>query len=276
MSEIKSVLLQINEEKHIAIITLNRPQFLNAINTQLEKELLDVLIQVRNDSNIRVVVLTGAGKSFCSGADIRPKSTPTNLSLEGNQTYARLMGKLWPILEQIVGMEKPIIAAINGTAAGAGCSLALACDLRIMGQDANLLQAFSNIGLVPDMGSSWFLVKNIGYSRAYEIAIEGKRIDSNRCLQLGLTNRIVPNNQLLKEAETWALQLAERPALALGFTKKIMLATQTSTLLETVELESKMQRICVGSPDQQEGIKAFLEKRKPKFNQLSYDFKAKL
>jgi 2-(1,2-epoxy-1,2-dihydrophenyl)acetyl-CoA isomerase len=159
----------------------------------------------------------------------------------------------------------PVIAAINGTAAGAGAALALACDLRVMATDATLLMAFSNVGLVPDAGATWFLMRLVGYSRAYEIAIEGERILAHRCLEWGLTNKVVPAEALLDETMTWAQKLAARPTLALGLTKHALNHAADHNLASTIEFEARLQKQTISSHDHMEGVTAFLQKREPEF-----------
>ncbi len=245
----------------VATITMNRPERRNALNRALERDLTHALQQVRDDAGVRAVVLTGAGKGFCSGADLA--SFTDGLTGEGVQRH--IVEAYWPIVELLVTMEKPVIAAINGVAAGAGCSVALACDLSVMADDAALLQAFSNIGLIPDAGSSWFLARQVGYHLAYQIAVEGKPVPAMRCLAMGLTNKVVEADQLLPTAQAWAQQLSKRPTLALGLTKQALHAAMTSSLAETVELEAALQARCVESEDSAEGIRAFMEKREPVF-----------
>ena len=205
-------------EGSIALITLNRPQKRNAMDNALNRDLLSALAHASDEQQVRAVLITGAGKGFCAGADLtifQPIPTP-------DQIYHYIITTYLPMMEIITTMQKPVIAAVNGVAAGAGASLALACDLRVMAHDASLLMAFSNIALIPDAGATWLLARLVGYSRAYEIAIEGQRVHAERCLELGLTNKVVPAEQLLEISLAWAEQLAQRPTLALGLTKKAM------------------------------------------------------
>ena len=245
----------------VATITMNRPDRRNALNRELERDLAQALTQIRDDASVRAVVLTGAGKGFCAGADLA--SVPPGFT--GAQARKHIIEAYWPIVELLVTMEKPVIAAINGVAAGAGCSVALACDLSVMAEDAALLQAFSNIGLVPDAGSSWLLARQVGYHIAYQIAVEGQPVEAMRCLALGLTNKVVPADQLMPKAQAWAAKLSKRPTFALGLTKKAMHGALTSSLHETVVHEAVLQERCFASEDHAEGIRAFLEKRAPIF-----------
>jgi 2-(1,2-epoxy-1,2-dihydrophenyl)acetyl-CoA isomerase len=183
----------------------------------------------------------------------------------GDDVAAYIVANYQPLMQLICTLPKPVIAAVNGVAAGAGASLALACDLRVMADDAQLMQAFSNIGLVPDAGACWFLARQVGYSRAYEIAIEGERIGAARCLELGLTNRVVPAAELLPAAHAWAATLAERPTRALALTKLALYQALQSDLAETIAYEAELQKQTIVSADHREGLAAFRERRKPVF-----------
>lgn len=245
----------------VATLTLNRPERRNAVTPTLLHELRLALDRAAADPTVRALVLTGAGKGFCAGQDL---SAFAGLA-DPDQVRATVIEHYKPVIMRLCTIEKPIIAAINGAAAGAGASLALACDLRIMADDATLVQAFSNIGLVPDAGSSWFLVRLVGYSRALEIAISGERIAAQRCLDLGLANRVVPAAALASAAQEWAHQLAQRPTLALGLTKRLMQQAGDRDLETIIHQEAELQTIAIRSHDHREGVTAFLEKRQPVF-----------
>ena len=245
----------------VATITLNRPERRNAITATMLAELYNALGRAADDAAVRAVLLTGAGPGFCAGQDLSafgPEADPA-------QVQAAVIEGYRPVILRMVQMEKPILGAINGAAAGAGASLALACDLRIMAEDAYLLQAFSNIGLVPDAGSCWFLARQVGYSRALQIAIEAERLGAQRCLELGLTNRVAPAAQLLDEAQAWAAQLAARPTIAVGLTKRAMQQALTLELDPVIHLEAELQTRAVATQDHREGVAAFLGKRPPHF-----------
>jgi 2-(1,2-epoxy-1,2-dihydrophenyl)acetyl-CoA isomerase len=243
-------------------LTLNRPERRNALNPDLNRELLAGLQQAASDAGVRAVLITGAGKGFCSGADLtifQDRPSP-------DVVYDHIVNGLGPLMTAIVSMPKPVLAAVNGVAAGAGASLALACDLRIMAHDASLLMAFSNIGLVPDAGASWFLARQIGTGRAFEFMAEGDRLTAGHCLELGLANKVVPADDLLDISLAWALRMAKRPTLALAKTKQALNFALLHDLGSTIEYEARMQQEAYQSEDFIEGVSAFLQKRNPEFN----------
>jgi 2-(1,2-epoxy-1,2-dihydrophenyl)acetyl-CoA isomerase len=260
MTSNQTILYEVTND--VATITLNRPERLNAITDEMLAAVRDTLAAAAENRAIRVIVLTGAGRGFCAGQDVSSFGDSS-----GHDTHQHLLDHYKPVVELIRAIEKPVIGAINGVAAGAGASLALACDLRIMAKDASLLQAFSNIGLIPDAGSTWFLVRLVGYSRAFELAIEGKRIPAERCLELGLANRVVETERLREEAQVWAETLARRAIYAIGLTKKAMNHAATSTLSAAIEYEARLQGQAAASAEFAEGVKAFREKRPPNFRE---------
>ena len=249
------------QDEQVAFITLNRPERRNALNAALNRDLLAAFGQARDDASVRAIVLTGAGKGFCAGADLSGfAAQPT-----AEQVYDSIINSYQPLMGLITTIEKPVIGAINGVAAGAGASLALACDLLVMAEDASLMMAFSNIGLVPDAGACWFLVRQVGYSRAYQIAIEGEQISAERCASFGLANKVAAPDQLLPEAPAWAHQLAKRPTLALGLTKHALNHAAGHDLASTIEYEARLQKQTIPSHDHLEGVQAFAERRAPTF-----------
>ena len=255
----QSVLFE--KDGDIGIITLNRPTRYNAVTDDVVNGITNAINKIRKDDDIRAVVITGAGKGFCAGADMAVfgQVTPEEGRAYITSTYQ-------PLMRNLFTLRKPIIGAINGTAAGVGASLALACDFRVMSQNSALLYAFINIGLGPDGGGSWLLARQIGYSKALQIAVEGKKIMGKECLDLGLTNKLVSeDSELLKTAKNWAHELAKLPTLAVGVTKEDMFYAMGHDLYDTIAYEAEKQVATFGSRDFSEGVNAFLEKRPAKF-----------
>lgn len=254
MSEYNTV--NYDAEGAVAIVTIARPDAMNSFNTELRKELAAALKQAADNSDIRAVVLTGEGRSFCAGADLKE----VNEDIE-----SVLQDEYRPVFEQIIGMEKPVIGAVNGSAAGIGMSIALACDLLVMDENAFLLSPFTTISLVPDGGLNWNLVKQLGYRRAFELSVESHRISADQCVDLGLANRTAPADTLIDDAVAWARSLAERAPLSVAATKKAMRHAMSGSWADTFDIEAPIQQKLRHSEDCSEGVRAFFEKRKPDF-----------
>jgi 2-(1,2-epoxy-1,2-dihydrophenyl)acetyl-CoA isomerase len=249
---------RVEREGAVATVTLDRPDAMNALTRASRRALARDLRALSGDAAVRCVVLTGAGRAFCAGQDLREEDALADVDTTIRETYV-------PIIEALVQMPKPVIAAINGAAVGAGLSLALACDVRYLAEDAVLMMAFSNIALVPDSGGSWFLPRIVGYARAFELAATGRRVRSDEALALGLVQRVVPKDDLLPAAHELAVALAARPTLALAWTKRLLRAAEQSTLSDVMELEAQLQAAAVATHDHAEGVAAFLEKREARF-----------
>ncbi len=246
-------------EGAIATITLNRPAALNSFDREMRADLAAATAQARGDAGIRAVILTGAGRAFSAGADLKAGfKTGAEVERIVNEEYR-------PSLIDITEMEKPVISAINGFAAGIGLSYALACDLSVMGENAFLLCPFGTIGLIPDGGSTWLLTHAAGYKNAYEMAVENERMPAARCKELGLVNKVTADDELMETAREWAGRLAGKAPLALARTKKMMRQTSTLGYAEAISAEAALQRLCFDSADCKEGVTAFLEKRQPRF-----------
>lgn len=244
----------------ILTITLNRPERLNALTDVMLAELHDAFQHARDNPAVRVVVLTGAGRGFCPGADLSVVQEDVTID------YGRhLRETLNPLITQIVNLPKPVIGAINGAAAGAGMSIALACDLRVAAESASFHQAFVRIGLVPDSGSTWMLPRLVGVARAMELMLTGRRIDAPEALTLGLVNRVVPDDQLMAAAEQLARQFATGPTRTIGYIKQAVNFALTGTLEDAMEYEATLQDLASRTADHAEGLAAFLEKRPPQF-----------
>ena len=241
-------------------VTLNRPELFNAVNELMKKELLDAFKQAEKDASVRCIVLRGAGeRAFCSGQDLKEyqdsKASMKKMLEEGYN----------PIIKQMRSIEKPIIGMINGVAAGAGFSFALACDLRIMSDKAKLIQAFVRIGLVADSGSHWFLPRLVGTAKAFEYAATGKDIDAFEAEKVGLVNKVVPHAELEKETYALAEKLTQGAPKAIGIIKRTLNKSLTMTFDELLAYEAMMQEVAAKTDDHKEGLAAFIEKRPPKF-----------
>jgi len=250
-----------NAHSGIATITLNRPQTLNAFTEQMIDETTRAFKQAGRDKMVRCLVITGNGRAFSSGqdlAEVQARAGQFSIGEHLRKGYHQL-------IKQMVALEKPIIGAINGIAAGAGCGVALAADIRIVSDKASFMLAFSKIGLVPDSGINWFLPRLIGYARAYEMAITADKIPAATALEWGMVNRVVPHEQLMETVSAWAGSLASGPTLAYGLTKRAMNKGWDTSLDEALEYEAHLQEVCGRSHDNSEGIQAFLEKREARF-----------
>ena len=255
--------LQTNIESPIATVTLNRPNVLNAFNEQLVLELQKAFKNLAEDESVRIIILTGSGKGFSAGADLTEREASWDPNCPSKD--ALLRGYM-PVFSEIVGMPKIVIAAINGPAAGIGAALAMACDLRVMTKSSYILSVFSNIALVPDGGLNWLLTRFLGYAKALEFAIEAKKIDSQMCLDFGIANKVVEDDQLLKETYSWAKSLAIRSPQALSNTKRLMRDSLSKSYFDTFKQEAEIQNEIFGSSEHREAVQAFFEKRQPKFD----------
>lgn len=241
----------------VAVVTINRPDSMNAFNTELRADLHEALQKAGDDDSVRVIVLTGEGRSFSAGADLKDSIDRPVMEI--------LLTEYRPVQDAIASISKPVIAAVPGSAAGIGLSIALQCDLLIMADNAFLLSPFTTISLVPDGGLNWLLVRQVGYRRAFQLSVESERIDAARCVELGLANKAVPAEELQSAALEWAKALSLRAPLSLAATKKAMRHAADHDLASTYELEAKLQGDLLGSEDNREGIAAFFEKRAPEF-----------
>ena len=244
-------------------LTLNRPDSYNACNEQMTTDLRAALREGERNSDVRAILLTGAGKAFCSGQDLKEAPQPGEGSRRSLQDS--LERRYNPIIRKMRSMAKPIVTAINGVAAGAGCSLALAGDFRYMSENATLLQAFVNIGLVPDSGSSHFLVRTVGYARAFEIATLGEKITAEQAREYGLVNRVVAAEDLMSAAGDRAARYAAGPTRAYGYIKKMLSRAEHTSLEDSLDYEVFMQEAAGRTEDYLEGVASFVEKRAPKF-----------
>ena len=244
----------------VATLTLDRPDALNALTIPLKHELLAALRRAESEAAIRAIVLTGAGRAFCAGQDLRERLEPgaPPLDEEVRERYN-------PIILAMRRLAKPIVGAINGVAAGAGASLAFACDLWIAAEGASFLLAFGRIGLIPDSGATWLLPRLVGAARAADLALLGESLSAADAQRIGLVTSVVPGDALAAEAHALAARLAGMAPRALALTKRALESSWTATLEEQLAIEAELQGIAGSTADHAEGIAAFLEKRPPRF-----------
>ncbi len=252
--------IELAKEDNVAFLKLNRPNVLNAVNEQLVWDLQKSTEDVKNDKSVRVLVISGAGRGFCAGADLNERKTTWKGSKDA------LIRGYKPFFENIISMPKPVVGSIAGPAAGIGAALAMSCDLRIMSDDSYIMSVFSNIALVPDGGLSWLLPKYMGYSKAYEYAIEAKKIPADECLQYGIANKVVPRKDLEQATLDWAKKLSKRSSQSLNHTKKLMRESLASSYWDTFHNEAEIQNDLTASKQNKEAVKAFFEKREPNFD----------
>lgn len=245
---------------NVTTITLNRPDVFNAFNDEQSYELQDALKTAKKDEETRVVVLTGAGKAFCSGQDLKAIA-----GTEKRSFIDSLHKRYNPIIREMRNMPKPIICKLNGVAAGAGCSLALASDFIVASENASLIEVFINVGLVLDSGSSFFLPRLVGSARAFEMSTMGSKISGKQAFEWGMVNRCVPHDQLDEETGKIVEYYANAPTKAIGLMKKMLNRSFSSDLETMLEYEAYCQETAGSSADNKEGVKAFIEKRKPQF-----------
>ena len=248
-----------------ATIALNRPQALNAWNKQLGVDLLTALRQVAEDDAARAVVITGAGRAFSSGADLKDFSGGETMPDGRPDVYRTLTERYHPIMRLIREMPKPVVAAVNGPAVGIGCSLALCCDLILAAESAYFLLAFVNIGLVPDGGSSLFVPTRVGMARAMELSMLGERLPARQALEWGLINRVVPDDELPAAASELAGKLASGPPGSYANIKRAINAHAYEQFEAQLDLEAVLQQGRAQSADFMEGVLSFMEKRPPRF-----------
>ncbi|MDR5814550.1 2-(1,2-epoxy-1,2-dihydrophenyl)acetyl-CoA isomerase PaaG [Caballeronia sp. LZ033] len=263
MSE-KSVLFHVDGETRVATVTLNRPDKLNSFTREMHRELNQALTEIEA-SPARALIITGAGRGFCAGQDLADLDfTPGAMSDLGDLIEAHFN----PLVRRLQASPLPIIAAVNGTAAGAGANLAMACDLVIAARSASFIQAFVKIGLVPDSGGTWLLPRRVGEARALGLALTGEKLGAGKAEAWGIVWRVVEDGELQQAAAGLAAQLAQQPARAVTAIKQAMRASATRTFDQQLDLERDLQRTLGASHDYIEGVAAFKEKRSPRFEGL--------
>ena len=254
-----SILLKI--ENNIAFITLNRPEVFNSFNREMALRLQNILDECQNNSEVRALVLTGNGKAFCAGQDLKEITNP-----ELNPGFKKILEEHYnPIILRIRNIEKPIIAAVNGVAAGAGANIALACDIVVADENASFIQAFSKIGLIPDSAGTFFLPRLIGFQKASALAMLGDKVSAEEAERIGMIYKYVPSVEFQETIQKIAVKMAQMPTKALGLIKKTFNQSLVNKLEEQLSVEAKHQIEAAETEDFNEGVTAFIEKRKPNF-----------
>ncbi|MCD2260686.1 enoyl-CoA hydratase-related protein [Psychroserpens luteolus] len=253
--------IQLRIENMVAYITLNRPEVFNSFNREMALSLQSIMDDCETNDQVRAIVLSGNGKAFCAGQDLKEVTDP-----ELNPGFKKILEEHYnPIITRIREIKKPIIAAVNGVAAGAGANIALACDIVVAHENVSFIQAFSLIGLVPDSAGTFFLPRLIGFQKASALAMLGDKVSAKEAERLGMIYKVMPLESFEDDVNKLAYKLAHMPTKALGFIKELFNQSMTNTLKEQLALESKLQIEAAQSEDYAEGVAAFIEKRKPEF-----------
>ena len=255
--------IEFDIEAGVATLTLNRPKALNSFTTEMHAEVREAMQQVSTDSNIRCLVLTGAGRGFCAGQDLGDRTVSADG--DGPGLGESVEKNYNPLIRSIMNLPKPVICAVNGVAAGAGSSIALACDIVLAGRSASFIQVFCKIGLIPDSGGTWNLPRSVGLARAKGLAMLGDRLPAETAEQWGLIWKCVDDETLQEEAQNMAQYFSTQPTRALGLIKKLLNESSSHTLHEQTELEKEAMQELGQSDNYREGVAAFMEKRTPVF-----------
>lgn len=254
-----SILLK--KENSIAFITLNRAEVFNSFNREMALQLQQILDECAQDDSVRALVITGSGKAFCAGQDLKEVTTP-----ELNPGFLKILEEHYnPIITRLRSINKPIVAAVNGVAAGAGANIALACDIVVASEAASFIQAFSKIGLIPDSAGTFFLPRLIGMQKASALMMLGDKVSAIDAYQMGMIYKVYPTALFEDEVRQLAETLSKMPTHALALTKQLLNKSMTNNLLEQLAMESELQINASSSNDYKEGVNAFMEKRAPEF-----------
>lgn len=247
----------------VMTLTLNRPERLNSFNDEMHRQLAEALAQAERDDAIRCLLITGEGRAFCAGQDLNDRNVDPNGAAP--DLGASVENFYNPLVRRLAKLPKPVIAAVNGVAAGAGATLALGCDMVIAARSVNFIMSFSRLGLVPDCGGTWFLPRVAGRARAMGLALLGEKLSAEQAHQWGMIWQVVDDEALIDTGRALAAHFASQPTLGLGLVKKALLASENNTLDAQLDLERDYQRIAGRSDDYREGVAAFLAKRPPVF-----------
>ena len=256
-------MIQTTLDNGIFTVTLNRPDKLNSFNFEMADQMKEALMEADSNDEIRCVLLTGTGRAFCAGQDL---AEATEVSDDPERDLSEIVHHTYiPIIKGIRTLEKPVVCAVNGTAAGAGANIALACDIVIASDEAKFIQSFSQIGLIPDSGGTYILPKLVGLARATALTFLGEKVSAKEAVEMGMIWKSYPAYSFMDEAQAVASKLAKMPTRGFGLTKRGFNAGFSNTLEEQMQLEAKLQAEAGETHDYNEGVKAFLEKRKPEF-----------
>lgn len=248
------------EKNNVLVVTLNRPEKLNCFNREMALQLISVLDKAENNNNIRAIIITGMGKAFCAGQDLSEAIDPNGPGIK------KIVGEHYnPIILKIRSIEKPIIAVINGIAAGAGANIALACDIIYASKSASFIQAFSKIGLIPDSGGTYTLPRLVGFNLASALMISGDKLSADDAKNFGIVYKVFDEENLMELSIASAIKIAAMPTKAIGLTKRLLNKTYSNSLEQQLLLEKNLQIEAANTSDYKEGVNAFLEKRSPYF-----------
>ena len=254
--------IELKTTNRVAFISLNRPDVFNSFNREMALSLQKILDNCSTDNSVRAIVITGNGKAFCAGQDLKEVTDP-----DLNPGFRKILEEHYnPIIQKIRTIEKPIIAAVNGVAAGAGANIALACDIVLASENASFIQAFSKIGLIPDSAGTFFLPRLIGFQKASALMMLGDKVSAVEAEKLGMVYKVIASENFIEEVTILAETLAEMPTKAIGLTKRLLNQSMINNLENQLALESDLQIEASSSNDYKEGVTAFVEKRKPEFN----------
>ncbi len=254
------MLINFTKEDGVGKIVLNRPEVLNSINKEMAIEFQAALKDCDRDAEIRAILLTGEGRAFCAGQDLAEVT-----SVDGPTLNSIVRDHYNPIISQLRGIEKPVICAVNGVAAGAGANIALACDIIFAGASASFIQAFSKIGLIPDSGGTFFLPRIIGFQRATALMMLGDKVKAPEALSMGMVYKVIEDDKLQDEAIACAKMMAKMPTRGIGYTKRALNLSMFNNLDDQLDVEENLQTLSGNTYDYQEGVAAFLQKRSPEF-----------
>jgi len=260
--DFKDILFE--KEGGVATVTLNRPDRLNSLTTGMYRELSSIMKQINRDDEIKTVILTGAGKGFCAGSDVSDRLA-RRVEKGTEENRFETLQPVGAVALEIAEVDKPIVGGINGVAVGAGLSLVLLCDIRIASDKARFGAVWINMGLIPDLGATYFLPKTVGMEKALELMLTGEIIDADEALRMGLVSKVVPHDQLMATVHELANRIARGPSVAIELLKRGIRRSLRNDLKTQLDYESYAQNMCRNTEDHKEAIKAFAEKRKPQF-----------